>query len=146
MPAAARQVSSFEESFFCQRLQSLADQNKANRQLANLVNATRGLLESAAAISKQIVRFLPQFTSHDEIHLWNVLGFMEHLAGGKAGIDQLSAGDCAMAVWAAFIHDLGMVLEAGELAAIDRIDEFDVEPNEQQPPSDERVLAWRDYR
>lgn len=146
MPAAARQVSSFEDSFFCQRLNKLAKLNEDNETLANLVIATRKLLKSATSISKQIVRFLPQFTSHDEIHLWNVLGFMEQLAGGAAGIDKMSAGDCAMAVWAAFIHDLGMVLEAGELAAIDRIDEFDTEPNDQQLPTDERVLAWRAYR
>ncbi|GAA5506550.1 chaperone protein HtpG [Novipirellula caenicola] len=133
------------ESQFYQRLRTLASESDST-SLANLLNATKRLLESADAISKQIVRFLPQFTLHDNTHLWNVLSFMEELAGGNDAIQGLEAGDCAMAIWAAFIHDLGMVLEAEELAALDAVDEYDasVEPSKKSPS--EKAEAWRAYR
>lgn len=138
-----------ETSQFFQRLSVLAGDSQ-NTDLENLATATKRLLENAAAISKQVNRFLPQFTLHDDVHLWNVLSFMEELAGGAEGIKKLGAGDCAMAIWAAFIHDLGMVLEASELAALDWADKFDtspeIDPRASERLNDERVQAWRAYR
>ncbi|WP_442507758.1 HD domain-containing protein [Novipirellula sp. SH528] len=133
------------ESQFFQRLRTLTSESDST-SLANLLNATKRLLESADAISKQIVRYLPQFTLHDSTHLWNVLSFMEELAGGKEGMQRLGAGDCAMAIWAAFIHDLGMVLESEELAALDAVDEYDSSVEPSQKPPDEKAEAWHAYR
>lgn len=155
MPHPARSVTSFETSLFCARLQECAAQGDTS--LKNLVNATERLLDHAEAISDQVVRFLPQFTLHNGTHLWNVLSFMEELAGGQEGIGQLGAGDCAMAVWACFLHDLGMVLEAGELAAIEAADRLDLSPGSTDGtgtapdpaasgPHAARVQAWRSYR
>ncbi len=143
-------VSKHSESQFFHRLESLA-QGSTDTDLKNLCNATQRLMENAGTISKQVNRFLPQFTLHDTVHLWNVLSFMEALAGGAESIQQLGAGDCAMAIWAAFIHDLGMVLEAQELALLDEADEFDVGIASElalpvAPPSDERAHAWRAHR
>ncbi|MCA9031269.1 MAG: ATP-binding protein, partial [Planctomycetaceae bacterium] len=145
----ARSVSSVDESLFFQRLRSL---EKSNPRLRNLCTATQTLLESASAISQQVVRFLPQFTLHDQVHLWNVLSFMEHLAGGEEEINKLGAGDCAMAIWAAFTHDLGMVLAAEELAALDLADHVDsvgsdtAKPHDKDAPTKAAVEAWRAYR
>ncbi|MEZ5941791.1 MAG: ATP-binding protein [Planctomycetaceae bacterium] len=145
----ARTVSSVDKSLFFQRLKSL---EKSNPRLRNLCTATQTLLESASAISQQVVRFLPQFTLHDQIHLWNVLSFMEHLAGGEKEINKLGAGDCAMAIWAAFTHDLGMVLAAEELAALDTADHVDTvvndtaQPGDKNEPTKAAVEAWRAYR
>ncbi|MGV2336166.1 MAG UNVERIFIED_CONTAM: hypothetical protein LVR18_19350 [Planctomycetaceae bacterium] len=99
----ARRPGSFDDSLFCQRLRTLSEKNTA---LQPLCTATERLVGHAKAISDLVVRHLPQFTLHNGTHLWNVLGFMEELAGGATGIESLGAGDCAMAVWAAFIHDL----------------------------------------
>jgi hypothetical protein len=125
METMAREVSSFDESLFCRRLVQIAGEYKEDTGLQNLVSATRRLLDFAEAIAARVALFLPQFTLHDKVHLWNVLGFMEQLAGGASEIDKLGAGDCAMAVWAAFIHDLGMVLDAEELTALDAADQYD---------------------
>lgn len=151
VPHQAAHVTSFGNSLFYQRLRFLADEHRGsgNTSLENLCTATKRLLENATAISKQIVCHLPQYTSHDEVHLWNVLSFMEELAGGKNGIQQLGAGDCAMAVWVAFIHDLGMVLDAGEIAALDAADHFDFSTSYNQnlgSLTENRVQAWRTYR
>jgi hypothetical protein len=51
-----------------------------------------------------------------------------------------------MAIWAAFIHDLGMVLEADELAALDAADKYDSSGDASQKPPDERAEAWRAWR
>ncbi|MFT4556273.1 MAG: hypothetical protein ACI92S_001615, partial [Planctomycetaceae bacterium] len=150
----ARHADSFEKSQFFKRLKELSDAAPDSTSLTNLCTATQRLLDSAEQISRQIVRYLPQFTLHDQTHLWNVLSFMEELAGGAECIEQLSAGDCAMAIWAAFIHDLGMVLEAGELAALDAADHYDSSISETDAAaeesasetSDERAEAWRAYR
>jgi hypothetical protein len=148
MAKLARKVTSFDDSLFCRRLEAISKSHKDDTALANLVTATRRLLSSATAIAEQVAKFLPQFTLHDDVHLWNVLGFMEELAGGEEGIDKLEAGDCAMAVWAAFIHDLGMVLDAEELAALDAADGYD--KGETKPGaaelSDPRKTAWRVHR
>ncbi|MES2707257.1 MAG: hypothetical protein V4726_11715 [Verrucomicrobiota bacterium] len=147
MPHTAPRAHSFETSLFCQRLEALA--KDADTNLQNLTTATKRLVGHAEDISKQVVQFLPQFTLHDSKHLWNVLSFMEELAGGKEGIDKLEAGDCAMAVWACFLHDLGMVLEAGEVSAIEAADRHDLTPGSGDPPfapAAPRVQAWRGYR
>ena len=145
----APRIRSFEDSQFCRRLQQLANASGSSTELQNLHTATQRLVGHADAISNQIVRHLPQFTLHNGTHLWNVLSFMEELAGGSKEIEKLGAGDCAMAIWAAFIHDLGMVLEAGELAALDAADHFDATATPGSPPThldSQRVQAWRAYR
>lgn len=151
MPHTAPHANSFETSLFCLRLKALAQPSsgQASTRLQNLCTATERLVSHAEAIGSRVIQHLPQFTLHDGKHLWNVLSFMEELAGGKEGIDQLGAGDCAMAVWAAFIHDLGMVLEASELAALDAADHCDNSPDVQGKPGpadDQRIQDWRAYR
>jgi len=149
MSHQAHQANSFATSLFCDRLCALTQQTGASTSLQNLCTATQTLVSHAEAISNQVVRHLPQFTLHDGKHLWNVLSFMEELAGGKEAIDKFDAGDCAMAVWAAFIHDLGMVLEASELAGLDAADHYDSSPDVQDKPTswtDQRVQEWRAYR
>ena len=141
----AHHARSVHGSQFFQRLKHLASKSDST-SLSNLVSATKRLLESAEAISKQVVRYLPQFTLHDDVHLWNVLSFMEELAGGQEGIRQLGAGDCAMAIWAAFIHDLGMVPEAKELAGLDAADQYDSSIVADRNPPDAKAAAWRAYR
>ncbi len=146
MAHQALRPTCFSTSLFCQRLKELSD---CNIRLQNLRTATESLVSQSEAISGQIVRHLPQFTLHDRTHLWNVLGFMEELAGGSERISNLAAGDCAMAVWAVFIHDLGMVLEAGDLAALDAVDQYDscLEGyGEQSNFNDARAQEWRAYR
>jgi hypothetical protein len=74
---------------------------------ARLATAVVATVHDAEAISAHVVRFFPQYTLHSETHLWNVLGWMEELA--EPAIEQLGPLDCALAIQAAFIHDLGMV-------------------------------------
>ncbi|MBK8035713.1 MAG: ATP-binding protein [Verrucomicrobiaceae bacterium] len=149
MSHIAPHANSFETSLFCQRLKTLADEPGASISLKNLCTATERLMSCSEAISSRVIEHLPQFTLHDGTHLWNVLSFMEELAGGKKAIAKLGAGDCAMAVWACFIHDLGMVLEATELAALDAEDHCDLSAAAQGltvPTDDQRVKDWRAYR
>ena len=91
-----------EKSKFFRRLEAHRTQGAA--VLATAVVAT---VSDAKAISAYVVRFFPQYTLHSETHLWNVLGWMEELA--QPAIEELGPLDCALAIQAAFIHDLGMV-------------------------------------
>lgn len=145
----APRVKSFQESAFCRRLCELSQAADPGSSLASLVIATQRLVEHAEAISAQIVRHLPQYTLHDQTHLWNVLSFMEELAGGDDGISRLQAGNCALAVWAAFLHDLGMAPQAAELAELDRLDGVDRgsgRDNGTRKISEARAQQYRSFR
>ncbi len=141
----AKPVTSFEESAFCQRLKALSG---GNPSLEHLVTATRELVGMAESISSRVREFLPQFTLHDHTHLWNVLGTMEHLAGGWEAINDLDAGDCLVAVWVAFIHDLGLVLDQEEERIIKYCDAADLEAAASDPEIEAKkeAIDWRAYR
>ena len=64
---------------------------------------------SAKDIAQYVVADMPQFTDHGERHFLNVLSYMEHLAG-EENIAEMSQLECALAIMAAYTHDLGMVL------------------------------------
>ncbi len=55
----------------------------------------------------------PQYTLHNETHLFNVLAIMERLLP-EATRNHLSPLECALCILAAFTHDLGMALSDEE--------------------------------
>jgi hypothetical protein len=98
-------LSAVTESGFYRRLVTLAKKDGEVRSLLTTVDHVTG---QAEAISRHVVAFLPQYTDHGERHLLNVLGFMETLAGPE-NLQKLCGLECALAILAAFVHDLGMV-------------------------------------
>jgi hypothetical protein len=88
--------------------------------------------DSAKEIAQYVVADMPQFTNHGERHFLNVLSYMEHLAGGE-NIGRMSQLECALAIMAAYIHDLGMVFT-------------EQEKNEMAAASGPRYEAWRTFR
>lgn len=58
------------------------------------------------ALAKDIIRFFPTFTLHDNVHICNVCDWMYKLLGGHAR--EITVADAALLVMAAACHDLGM--------------------------------------
>jgi hypothetical protein len=86
---------------------------------------------SAKDIAQYVVADMPQFTDHGERHFLNVLSYMEHLAG-EGNIAKMSQLECALAIMAAYTHDLGMVFTQQE-------------KNEMAEASGPRHEAWRTF-
>jgi hypothetical protein len=123
-------VDSLDQSQFYLRLQSFTTQDAKQLQLDVLT-----VVNSAKSIATYVVRFLPQFTDHAEQHFFNVLSYMEFLAG-PANIKEMGPLECGLAILAAFTHDLGMALSAEELNAMQN----------GGAQNDPKSTAWRAYR
>ena len=115
MPTKPQPNRSWENSRFYRRLRNLAAKHPDARELLSKVDH---VAHQSAEIAKYIVAFLPQYTDHGERHLVNVLGFMDDLAG-KKNVDMLSDLECALAILAALVHDLGMVPDEQEQEVLD---------------------------
>ena len=64
--------------------------------------------------AKLIVKIMPQFTLHDEDHLFQVLLLMEKLIPANV-IERLHAPEIMLLILAAFFHDLGMAPSIGDI-------------------------------
>jgi hypothetical protein len=102
-------IAKLSESAFYKRLNSFK-----NNEAVQLRLDVNNVVDAAQSIADQVVRFLPQFTDHAGKHLFNVLSYMEHLAG-EENIAKMTPLELALAILAAFTHDLGMALSAEDL-------------------------------
>jgi hypothetical protein len=64
----------------------------------------------------------PDYTLHDERHAENVIKLVEQLLGPR--MDKVTALEAAMLILAAYFHDIGMVYEPDELAALGDDEDF----------------------
>lgn len=109
-------LESIEQSRFWQRLDDLSrdELNRGQRDAIRHVIASVGkVAKSAKWISTTVCRYMPQYTLHEERHFLNVLGIMDALIPDQV-MGELGPMDCALAILAAFTHDLGMALSEAE--------------------------------
>ncbi|MCB1769268.1 MAG: hypothetical protein KDJ31_06140, partial [Candidatus Competibacteraceae bacterium] len=95
-----------ESKLFDQLKQAETSDPTARDQLAGNV---RWVVKQAETISRWIICRLPQYTLHDDTHLFNMLSIMEALLPEET-LRQLTPLECALCILAAFTHDLGMVM------------------------------------
>ncbi len=114
------QITNYEQSRFWQRLEALeqdetyaGDKTKLRTLKANVAQ----VVEHSDFILRQICRFLPQYTLHDQTHILNVLCLMDNLTP-DAVMDKLEPLECALCILAAYTHDLGMALQDEEYRAL----------------------------
>lgn len=65
---------------------------------------------------KTVIRHMPEFTLHDEVHIFNVLYLMEKLIPPKT-LDFLSVPELMLLILTAFFHDIGMAPEENQVRA-----------------------------
>ena len=133
-----RPLANYDASRFWKRLVALGTDSRFygdRTALETLRGNVRQVADHSGYILRQIVRFLPQYTLHDEDHILNVLGLMDALTPDEV-MDRLTPLECALCILAAYTHDLGMALRDDEYRAI-------TDP-EGQTPERQRFLRFRD--
>jgi len=108
--AASRGLTSYTEFKFWERL----DAERGAPNCSALILCVEKVCNAAVEIAKQIPRYMPEYTHHDERHFLNVLGIMEMLVP-DAVMEELTPLECALCILSAFTHDLGMALSADAL-------------------------------
>lgn len=81
-----------------------------------LVTAVKSVCEQGLQLTKDIIRFFPNFTLHDETHSANVCRWMWRLLGDRAG--ELSVNEAALLLMAACCHDIGMAVSPKQEAQL----------------------------
>lgn len=81
-----------------------------------LVTAVKSVCEQGLQLTKDIIRFFPNFTLHDETHSANVCRWMWRLLGDRAG--ELSVNEAALLLMAACCHDIGMAVSPAQEAQL----------------------------
>ena len=65
-------------------------------------------------ILNQIVRYLPQYTLHNERHILNVLSLMFDWLSSRRYAESFGTSGMHLCILAAYVHDLGMALSDEE--------------------------------
>lgn len=81
-----------------------------------LVTAVKSVCEQGLQLTKDIIRFFPNFTLHDETHSANVCRWMWRLLGDRAR--ELSVNEAALLLMAACCHDIGMAVSPAQEAQL----------------------------
>ena len=79
-------------------------------------------------LSKDIIRFFPTFTLHDETHIANVCNWMIRLLGERK--TDLSAAEAALLIMSACCHDIGMSVSDDQKKAL---------------TTNAETIAWKEY-
>ena len=74
----------------------------------DILTATEKICESGIMISKDIIRFFPKYTLHDETHILNICDWMARLLGER--VNDLTAQEAALLLMSACCHDIGMAV------------------------------------
>lgn len=120
MQIQPEQTFDYQTSRFWKRIASHPSRDGDMEALTGLVGQVAA---QAKTISGWIVKHLDQFTLHDETHFKNVLRLMDALVP-ELTIEQLSPIECALAILAAYTHDLGMALPDDEAASLPQNPDF----------------------
>lgn len=95
---------------------------------ASVVKLVNDIVTDACDLSKTIIKYMPEYTLHDETHLFRVLTIMERLIPSVT-LNKLSIPELMMLILCAFLHDVGMAPEERKIRAWKEDWEND-EPNE----------------
>ncbi|WP_245890290.1 HD domain-containing protein [Rummeliibacillus pycnus] len=92
------------DSKIYKRLLELSENDPEIRSLLTIVESGVSYAETRA---KTIVRYMDEYTLHDETHLYRVLSLMEKIIPDTT-LNNLQALELSLLILSAFFHDLGM--------------------------------------
>ena len=87
---------------------------------ASILSLVNDIVTFACDKSKTILKYMPEYTLHDQTHLFRVLLLMERLIPPDT-LDQLSIPELMMLILSAFLHDIGMAPEEEDISAWKKI-------------------------
>ena len=89
------------------------DDEESQTRIRHLISSVDQVAKNSKTVLDQIVRYLPQYTLHNERHILNVLSLMDWLTPDDT-LNHLAPLECALFILAAYTHDLGMALTCEE--------------------------------
>lgn len=115
------------DSKIYKRLLKLAENDSEIRSLLTIVESGVSYAETRA---KTIIRYMDEYTLHDETHLYRVLSLMEKIIPDTT-LNNLQALELSLLILSAFFHDLGMSPKEREIkiykGLIDKNQELSIE-------------------
>jgi Molecular chaperone, HSP90 family len=105
--------SKLKKSVLYQELEKRCNQDP---ELASVITLVQNVGNYSLNISKTIIVNMPEFTLHDQEHIFNMLYIAGKLIPKKT-LEKLSNPDLLMIILAIFLHDIGMSPEASEIKA-----------------------------
>lgn len=93
-----------------------------SRGNGGLASNVKSLCDEAVERMKSAYAYFPQYTLHDERHLFRTAELMFRILGPES--DKLNDLEIALLLLAAFFHDQGMVLSREEASGLDTNDDF----------------------
>lgn len=115
------------------------EDDKTESSVVNLVNE---VVEYACDKSKVIIKYLPEYTLHDETHLFRVFQLMDRIIPSET-LNRLSVPELMMLSLVAFLHDIGMAPLESNIRAWKR-DWIDEEPSEEEKKEFDKFSRFRD--
>ncbi|KFF55613.1 hypothetical protein CM50_00495 [Bacillus subtilis] len=85
----------------------LVELSKNSSEIRSLLTIVEGGVSYAETRAKTIIRYMDEYTLHDETHLYRVLSLMEKIIPDKT-LNNLQALELSLLILSAFFHDLGM--------------------------------------
>lgn len=92
-------------------------ENRNNSETKAFVSNIISLCDEASTRSKQIIKFFPEYTLHDQTHFIRVTELMALIMGENIKI--LNDIEIGLLILAAFYHDIGMALDENELSFLE---------------------------
>lgn len=90
--------------------------HKNDKIESSVINLINNVVENSCEKSKTIIKYMSEYTLHDETHLFRVLFIMERLIPSDT-LQSLSIPELMMLILTAFLHDIGMAPEESEIRA-----------------------------
>lgn len=84
----------------------LAQRVKEEKLTSDFLTSVGKICDIGITLSKDIIRFFPKFTLHDETHIMNVCNWMVKLLGDRK--KEANAHNLALLIMSACCHDVGM--------------------------------------
>lgn len=85
----------------------LVDLSESDSEIKSLLTIVEGGVSYAEARAKTTIRYMDEYTLHDETHLYRVLSLMELIIPEET-LNNLQALELSLLILSAFFHDLGM--------------------------------------
>ena len=85
----------------------LNEKGKEDPAARSLVTLVERVFQEAINVTKAVVKYMPEYTLHDEVHLTNVVDIMGRLIP-KGTLARLHLLEIASLILSAALHDIGI--------------------------------------
>ncbi|MGV8056865.1 MAG: ATP-binding protein [Smithellaceae bacterium] len=87
---------------------------------SSVIKLVNEVVSESCELSKTIIKYMPEYTLHDETHLFRVLSIMERLIPIST-LNSLSIPELMMLILVSFLHDIGMAPEEEKIRSWKKI-------------------------